>query len=247
MSKWIDKGMTFCTCITIYWTYALKIPICVYVHACDSNSAIILFLPVVFLLQFYLAFFCWEEIWPNVLHCSTVVQNAVLSPHSNYNVIALIQLSSVGKQQHSLQFYICFLLRWTIPQKPKYSFPTQSLTGLWHSRSAFAECPLLKYLLPSPHPTLHSYFWGPPLAGDHFCVIALIDVCFGDTSGQKCNVKVKEPLKPITSINEILGCDPTFQAWFLLHIPSKPVLACLPCMIQICPFWRAYNSRHCFT
>lgn len=109
MSNRIDKGMTFCTCITTYWTYAHKIPICVYVYACDSNSAITFFLLVAFLLQFYLAtaFFYLEEIWADILHCSSAVEDAAgvlfgkamifLSLHSNYNVIALIQLTSLGK------------------------------------------------------------------------------------------------------------------------------------------------------
>lgn len=61
------------------------------------------------LLQFYLsiAFLCWEEILPNILYWRSTVQDAAgdlfgkavifLSLYSNYNVIALIQLTSLGK------------------------------------------------------------------------------------------------------------------------------------------------------
>lgn len=89
--------------------YAQNPNLCVYVHACDFNSAITFFLPVALLLQFYLssAFTCWEELLSNILHCSSAVQDAIgdifrktvffLSVYSDYNVIALIQLTSLGK------------------------------------------------------------------------------------------------------------------------------------------------------
>lgn len=34
-------------------------------------------------------------------------------------------------------------------------------------------------------------------------------------------------------MNDILGCEPTLHAWFLLDIVLNSVLVCLPCSIQI--------------
>lgn len=89
--------------------YAQNPNLCVYVHVCDFNSAIIFFLPVALLLNFYLsyAFTCWEELLSDILHCSSAAQDAAgdifsktvifLSVYSNYSVIASIQLTSLGK------------------------------------------------------------------------------------------------------------------------------------------------------
>jgi len=63
---------------------------------------------------------------------------------------------------------------------------------------------------------------------------------------KKCHVKVKDHWKPFASIKQILACGVTFHAWFLLVIQLNSFLGCLPCSVQICPFWRAYKSRHCF-
>lgn len=85
MSNWIDKGVTFCTCITTYWTYACKIPICVHAHACDSNLAVAFFLPVTFFLQFYLpSVFCLEDIWPWHLCCVGSSGNTVQAGYDFY-------------------------------------------------------------------------------------------------------------------------------------------------------------------
>ena len=161
MRNWVDKGMTFCTCITTYWTYAQKIQISVYVHACDSNSAITFFLPVAFFQQLYLHSSVQKRF-------GSAVQDTVgalfrkatifLRLHSNYNMISLIQLSPCVNNSIPCNILCASFLGGWYLKRQSTLFPTQTLRSLWHSGRGFAQVPSPKYLLSSPCPIWHSYF-----------------------------------------------------------------------------------------